>query len=391
MKRAASVFAMTATSSVNFCASAGLVLGCSLIVAHAVAQGGNTQGGEARGTAWLSPSVDREINRVVTEIDRTEAQALAQLSDGLPGPTLRTVLLGKLLIYDKQLSVHRNEACAFCHMPETGFTGPISELNATTVAYPGSVRTRFSQRRPQTHAYAPFAPPLHYNASQGDFVGGNFWDMRATGIRLDSPAAEQAQAPPLNPVEMGLPDAACVVYRLSQRPYRGLFEAVWGKQSFAIAWPADVQTICDTPAPAPSGDPHALHLDEVGSGIAQATFDAMALSMAAYEASPEVSPFSSKFDAVIAKDDKFTAQEQLGYDLFRGKARRDATSVIATADPARSRCSPISPRATSAFQPKAGCRTTPRTNRTRKATSPIRQEPLSLISGSADFSAARIS
>jgi cytochrome c peroxidase len=34
--------------------------------------------------------------------------------------------------YDKQLSVNRNEACAFCHMPETGFTGPVSELNRTT-------------------------------------------------------------------------------------------------------------------------------------------------------------------------------------------------------------------------------------------------------------------
>jgi Di-haem cytochrome c peroxidase len=64
----------------------------------------------------------------------------------------RTFLLGKLLMFDKQLSVNRNEACAFCHMPETGFTGPISELNATTVAYPGSVRTRFSQRKPQSHS-----------------------------------------------------------------------------------------------------------------------------------------------------------------------------------------------------------------------------------------------
>jgi cytochrome c peroxidase len=206
-------------------------------------------------------------------------------------------------------------------MPETGFTGPISELNATTVAYPGSVRTRFSQRKPQTHAYAPFAPPLHYNAGQGDFVGGNFWDMRATGIRLGSPAAEQAQAPPLNPVEMGLPDPACAVYRISQRPYRALFEAVWGRQSFAISWPADVESICDTPAPAPTGDQQALHLDAVGRGIAGAAFDGMALSIAAFEASPEVSAFSSKFDAVMAKNDKFTPQEQLGYEVFRGKGR----------------------------------------------------------------------
>jgi cytochrome c peroxidase len=304
-------------SAAVFCAIAAVG---GLIAARAVAQGDTSQGKTQHAT-FLSPSAERDIDRVVAEIDRIEEQALAQLRSGLPDPSLRNALLGKLMLYDKQLSVDRNEACAFCHMPEAGFSGPISELNATTVAYPGSVRTRFSQRKPPTHAYAPFAPALHYNAQQGDFVGGNFWDMRATGIRLDNPAAEQAQAPPLNPVEMGLPDAACAVYRLSQRPYRALFEAVWGKQSFAIAWPSDVGTICDTPAPAPSGDLHALHLDDVGRGIAQTTFDGMALSIAAFEASPEVSPFSSKFDAVMAKNDKFTPQEQLGYDLFRGKAR----------------------------------------------------------------------
>ena len=269
----------------------------------------------------LPASVQQEISRVESEIDRIEAQTLARSHHAPPDPAPRMVLLGKLLMYDKQLSVNRNEACAFCHMPETGFTGAISELNATTVAYPGSVRWRFSQRKPQSHAYAPFAPALHYNAGQGDFVGGNFWDMRATGLRLDNPAAEQAQAPPLNPVEMGLPDAACAVYRLSARPYRWLFEAVWGKQAFAITWPADIEKICDTPGPAAAADPLPVHLSDVDRGIAQSTFDAMALSMAGYERSPEVSPFSSKFDAVMGHTAKFTPEEQSGYDLFRSKGR----------------------------------------------------------------------
>lgn len=89
-------------------------------------------------------------------------------------------LLGKLLLFDKNLSVNKNEACSFCHTPETGFTGPIESLNLSTVSYPGSVRGRFSNRKPQSYMYAPFAPVLHYNKLQGDFVGGNFWDMRAT-------------------------------------------------------------------------------------------------------------------------------------------------------------------------------------------------------------------
>jgi cytochrome c peroxidase len=297
------------------CVGATGVLACAWMGAHASAHGGNAA------AETLPASVEREVARVVAEIDRIEAETLTRLAGGPDNPAERTLLLGKLLMYDKELSVDRNEACAFCHMPEAGFTGPISELNATTVAYPGSIRTRYSQRKPQTHAYAPFAPALHYNASQGDFVGGNFWDMRATGMRLDNPAAEQAQAPPLNPVEMGMRDAACVVYRISQRPYRSLFEQVWGKQSFAITWPADIEQVCNTPAPPSPADPHPVHLSEVDRGIAQATYDGMALSLAAYERSKDVSPFTSKFDAFIGKSATLTPQEQLGYEVFRGKGR----------------------------------------------------------------------
>src|SRR5258706_12376513 len=54
--------------------------------------------------------------------------------------------------------------------------------------------------------------------------------MRATGLRLNSPLAEQAQSPPLDPDEMGLIDAACIVYRVAGRPYRSLAEQVWGAQ-----------------------------------------------------------------------------------------------------------------------------------------------------------------
>jgi cytochrome c peroxidase len=179
----------------------------------------------------LSPAALKEIADVEAEIDRIETQTLERLTAPPDNEVQQVELLGKAMLYDKQLSVNRNEACAFCHMPETGFTGPVSELNRTTGSYPGSVRTRFSNRKPQTHAYAPRSPVLHYNPGQGDLVGGNFWDMRATGRRLGNPAAEQAEGPPTNPVEMGLPDSACAVYRASQRPYRALFERKWGAQA----------------------------------------------------------------------------------------------------------------------------------------------------------------
>src|SRR5712672_4092996 len=141
----------------------------------------------------LSPQALQEMAQVEAEIDRIEAQTIERLAAPPDNQIQQIELLGKLMLYDKQLSVNRNEACAFCHMPETGFTGPVSELNRTTAAYPGSVRTRFSNRKPPSHAYAPLAPVLHYNPGQGDLVGGNFWDMRATGRRLGNAAAEQAR------------------------------------------------------------------------------------------------------------------------------------------------------------------------------------------------------
>ena len=64
-----------------------------------------------------------------------------------------------------------------------------------------------------------------------------------------------------------------------------------------------------------------VHLTELDRGRAAATFDQMAQSIAGYEASAEVTPFTSKFDAVLAGKAQFTPQEQAGYALFRGKAQ----------------------------------------------------------------------
>src|ERR1700739_2936810 len=276
------------------------------------------------GSVPLSPAMLAEITRVEGEIDRIEADTLKRLASVPDNQVQQIELLGKLMLFDKELSVNRNEACAFCHTPETGFTGPISELNRTNGSYPGSVRTRFSERKPQTHTYAPLAPVLHYNEGQGDLGGGNFWGMCVTGTGLGNPAAEQAEGPPVNPTEMGFPDTACSVYRASQRPYRGLFETVWGPQAFAIKWPADVEQVCNEPGPPPANDPAPGHLTDVDRGRAQSTFDQMAQSIAGYEASAEVTNFTSKFDAVQAGQAQLTPQEQAGYALFRGKAHCNA-------------------------------------------------------------------
>ena len=283
-------------------------------------------------------ALQQEIAEVEQQVDSIEADALATMPFLVPGSPQRLPLLGKILFFDKALSVNRNEACAFCHMPQTGFQGAIESLNQGAVAQPGSVRTRFSLRKPPSAAYAAFSPPLFYADKPGEakcsrcFIGGNFWDLRATGLRLQSPTAMQAEGSPLNPTEMANPDPACVVRRMSERPYKGLFESVWGPRAFEIAWPDDVDATCsrpnDNPAssigsevPGPNTTPLVVKLSPADRARVQSTFDQMAEAIAAYEASSQVSPFSSKFDAYLAGKAELSEAERRGHDLFNGQAK----------------------------------------------------------------------
>ncbi len=312
---------------------------------------------------------DPDVARVNAEIDRIFAGALkaAQNAASLD-PYHRVTLLGTLALYDRNLSVKRNLACTSCHAPETGFTGGVSLFNQTIVAQPGSAAVtiakppapnfRISARKPQSYGYAPFSPILEYDAARQQFTGGNFWDMRATGYRLDNPAAEQAQGPPLNPVEMGLSNSACVAYRLSQSHYSGLFEQLWGAQSFAIHWPANVDAVCPTRGPPPAGDLLPVHLSAVDRGTSNSTFDHLVLSIAAAEASPDVSPFSSKFDhaVTLSQQSVLSREEFAGRELFRGKAKCNTCHLDGTQNTpgASTRPTPASSRNVLSNNPNTG-------------------------------------
>jgi cytochrome c peroxidase len=126
--------------------------------------------------------------------------------------------------------------------------------------------------------------------------------MRASGYRL----------PPTNPVEMRVPDSACLAYRLSQAPYRKLFEKVWDADVFSIQWPSNVEKICATPAPPPADDQYPVHLNAADRARADHVYDRFGLAVSAYESSREVNPFTSKYDYVQAGKEQFTAQEKLG-------------------------------------------------------------------------------
>jgi cytochrome c peroxidase len=269
---------------------------------------------------------DPDARRVGNGITRTETQTLneilaGQYSTDPNAPNSAKSILGKVMIYDRNLSVNGLVACATCHTAQEGFTGGVSLLNNTTVSFVGAIGDRASGRKPMAYSYAPFAPVLFYRSSTGDFVGGNFWDDRATGLVTGNPAADQALGPPLNPLEMASPDAACVVYHLSQSAYRSLFEQVWGAQSFAITWPADTAQLCAQPGGSTTSATSAVvPLSSADRDQANTTFHNMGLAMANYESGPEVSPFSSKYDFVQAGKATFTATEQEGFQLFTGSA-----------------------------------------------------------------------
>jgi cytochrome c peroxidase len=198
--------------------------------------------------------------------------------------------LGKNLFFDDNLSTPPGQSCAACHAPEVGFTGPDSYINSSVAVYPGVVMTRSGNRKPPTAAYGGASPVLYYDDAEELWIGGMFWDGRATGWTLGDPLAEQAMGPFLNPLEQNNPNTKVVCWKVKQSSYAGLFEQVWGAGSIDCV--KDVYV----------------------------TYERIARSISAYEKSSEVNPFSSKFDSYLKGESTLTAQEALGLELFEGKA-----------------------------------------------------------------------
>jgi cytochrome c peroxidase len=274
---------------------------------------------------------DPDFKRIRAEEAMLEAQALVAAKSGTLDPYHQVQTLGELEIFDPNLSVNKNLACSYCHDPAAGYGNGASILSVFTGgSNPGSVpitvhgaypNNRIAKRNPQSYTYASYFPPLHYNLSQADFYGGNFWDGRATGYKLQNSAANQAQGPPLDTQEMANPDSACVIWKLSLSKYKFFFEQVFGVGSLELHWPSDVQQICSTPAGAAvlGGNPTPLQLSPTDRTLANKDFDEFAQAIAAYEGSDSVSPFTSKFDYYLAGKATLTTQELNGYELFRGK------------------------------------------------------------------------
>lgn len=202
--------------------------------------------------------------------------AMAASPDGLTDMEL----LGRHLYKDQNISLYQNLSCQVCHHPLAGFADRRNALHPeTSVVSLGSDGVSLGGRNAPVSAYAGFSPNLGQNAD-GEYVGGLFWDGRADGSVLGDPLAEQAQGPPLNPVEMAMPDRASVIAVIENSVYANLFIRVFGQGAFN-------------------------DVDEA--------YDNFARAVAAYERSPEVTSFTSKYDQAPAT---FSDEEASGETLF---------------------------------------------------------------------------
>jgi cytochrome c peroxidase len=178
--------------------------------------------------------------------------------------------LGKQLFIDRTLSTPAGQSCADCHAPAQAFRDPESDRTTSM----GAVDGRFGSRNAPTAMYAATIPPLHYD---GRWVGGLFWDGRASSLE------EQAAGPLLNPLEMNNADHASVVAKVRRAPYASAFRDVYGGRA----------------------------LDDT-----EIAFGHITDAIAAYERSPELSPYSSRYDRFAAGTGTLTPQELRGYRVF---------------------------------------------------------------------------
>lgn len=184
--------------------------------------------------------------------------------------------LGERLFTETALSRNGTQSCATCHDPARAFTDPREGLAGLAVSV-GDDGQSHGDRNTPTLSYAAASPAFHITA-QGRYKGGQFWDGRAADLR------QQAGQPMLNPVEMAMPDKETVAARLRADPdYAADFTSIFGAGTL------------DDPILA---------------------FDAAAQALAAWQATPEFSPFDSRYDRWLRGEEKFTAQEEFGHTVF---------------------------------------------------------------------------
>jgi cytochrome c peroxidase len=189
--------------------------------------------------------------------------------------------LGALMFDDPRMSEPAGQACSDCHGASAGFADP--EDDRTSV---GIIAGRFGPRNAQSAMYAGFVPPLHVDPATGQMAGGLFWDGRANTLE------DQAAGPLMNPLEMNNPDKATVFNKVRSAYGREL-KQIFGKDALKDA------------------DTAFAHVTE---------------ALGAFQRTSQFSPFTSKYDHVLAGTATLSDAEARGLAIFEDPARGNCAS-----------------------------------------------------------------
>jgi cytochrome c peroxidase len=217
-----------------------------------------------------------------------DSRKLALVPHGyLNAPPPTTASIGEALFNDTSLSNPAGMSCATCHGAEAGFKYPGQLVNRQSGVAPGAVAGRFENRIPPTLNYAAYLPsgPPQFAGTVEAFQGGLFWDGHANNLN------DQSGYPLQNPDEMNntihnVGSPAMVVQKVQCGGEAWMFRQVFGRQVF-------------------------------NQGTT-AVFNLIETCIAAYESTPELSPFSSKYDAYAHGAATLSKSEANGLGLFTG-------------------------------------------------------------------------
>jgi cytochrome c peroxidase len=182
------------------------------------------------------------------------------------------VELGKKLFFDKRISINDQQSCADCHSPDKAF----SDGRKTARGAEGGFGPRNSM-------------PLFNLAWKREF----FWDGRAKSLR------EQVLQPIQNPIEMHQ-SLTNLVVKLRR-----------GRREEALTEKSEIEMSLLTSAPTNQDYPA---LFTAAFGVPEITAEKISLALENYLLT--LTAFDSKFDHVLRGEEKFSAEEQRGFELF---------------------------------------------------------------------------
>ena len=242
----------------------------------------------AAAAATPSPAPEAGAPRTPAYVGATYAPV-----PGRPQPSAaRLTALGRRIFFDPTLSASGTQSCASCHDPGHAY-GPPNGLSVQLGGIDGRMQgPRAAPSLRYLETLTAFSEHHHDNDGDDSIdagpTGGRMWDGRAGS------AHEQAGLPLLSPAEMANDSAEQVARKLEHAAYAEEMRSAFGDDVFR---------------------------DPAGA------FRAAGLALEVFQQSPaDFYPFTSKYDAILRGEQKFTRAEERGFRLFRAADKGNCAS-----------------------------------------------------------------